>query len=185
MTKERVSELLEEGRSVSEIASLLALSKSTVCYHARRLGVGADARFGRRYNWAEIAAYYAMGHTARECRERFGCSSSAWRDAVDRGGIPLRSDAQEIAVLVSRARPLSRGQLKRLLIRSGLKTGKCERCGLGEWRGRPLSIALHHVNGRPRDNRLENLRLLCPNCHSQTENYGGRNRQRRASEIAA
>lgn len=39
-------------------------------------------------------------------------------------------------------------------------------------------MALHHVNGRAGDNRLANLRFLCPNCHSQTENFAGRNRGR-------
>jgi 5-methylcytosine-specific restriction endonuclease McrA len=44
-------------------------------------------------------------------------------------------------------------------------------------RGRPLSMALHHVNGDGRDNRLENLQLLCPNCHSQTANFSARGRR--------
>ena len=48
-----------------------------------------------------------------------------------------------------------------------------------EWRGKPLSMELHHVNGDGRDNRLENLRLLCGNCHAQTDNWGGRGRKRR------
>jgi hypothetical protein len=49
-------------------------------------------------------------------------------------------------------------------------------CGLNSWMGEPLSLALHHVNGKKHDNRLENLQLLCPTCHSQTDNFAGRNR---------
>ena len=72
----------------------------------------------------------------------------------------------------------SRHNLKNRLIRAGLKQNRCEACGLTEWRGRPLSMALHHVNGDGRDNRLANLEFLCPNCHSQTENFSGRGRRR-------
>ncbi|MFA9445403.1 HNH endonuclease [Egicoccus sp. AB-alg6-2] len=46
------------------------------------------------------------------------------------------------------------------------------------WRGRPLSLHLDHISGDPRDNRLENLRLLCPNCHAQTPTHCGKNVQR-------
>jgi hypothetical protein len=73
----------------------------------------------------------------------------------------------------------SRTNLKLRLLRSGLKDGRCEGCGLSEWRDRPLPLALHHVNGDAQDHRVENLQLLCPNCHSQTPNFSGRNRRGR------
>lgn len=66
----------------------------------------------------------------------------------------------------------NRTKLKDRLIREGLKEYKCECCGIVEWMNKPISLQLHHLNGIHNDNRLENLQLLCPNCHSQTENFG-------------
>ncbi|MDT4921556.1 MAG: hypothetical protein QOI15_2458 [Pseudonocardiales bacterium] len=84
-----------------------------------------------------------------------------------------------------RARPLAdilvvnstypSGPLRRRLIREGLKEPCCEICGLSTWRGEPLPLALDHINGDPCDNRLENLRVLCPNCHALTDTWCGRN----------
>jgi Zn finger protein HypA/HybF involved in hydrogenase expression len=51
----------------------------------------------------------------------------------------------------------------------------CSDCGLSEWRGCVLVLELHHINGDNKDNRIENLCLLCPNCHSLTTNYRGKN----------
>jgi hypothetical protein len=57
-----------------------------------------------------------------------------------------------------------------------------ERCGVEDWLGEPLVFALHHGNGDNCDDRLESLALLSPNCHSQTENFAGRNvRSRRVA----
>ena len=67
--------------------------------------------------------------------------------------------------------------VKELLFRMGLKENKCECCGLSEWQGKPLVCELHHINGDSSDNRIENLIILCPNCHSQTENFRSRNRK--------
>ena len=76
-------------------------------------------------------------------------------------------------------RATNRWHLKARLIAAGLKDDRCERCGTRSWRGRPLSLQLHHANGVANDNRLENLRLLCPNCHSQTATHSRKRRERR------
>ena len=65
--------------------------------------------------------------------------------------------------------------LRRKLINQGLKLNKCEKCGNDEWNGLPIPLELDHINGINNDNRIENLRILCPNCHAQTETYRGRN----------
>lgn len=63
--------------------------------------------------------------------------------------------------------------IKRALI---IKRGhRCERCGLTEWQGQPIPLEVHHCNGCNQDNDPANLQLLCPNCHSMTESYRGRN----------
>jgi len=67
-------------------------------------------------------------------------------------------------------------RLKLRLYEFGLKEKKCEKCGQGEiWNGEELSLHLDHINGRHNDNILENLQILCPNCHSQTSTYAGKN----------
>ena len=53
----------------------------------------------------------------------------------------------------------------------------CACCGLLEWRGQPIPLEIHHINGDNRDNRISNLTLLCPNCHAQTDNYRGKGRK--------
>lgn len=67
-------------------------------------------------------------------------------------------------------------QFKKRLLDAELKKYICEECGLlPEWNNKPLVLHLDHINGINNDNRLENLRFLCPNCHSQTPTYSGRN----------
>ena len=67
-------------------------------------------------------------------------------------------------------------KLKKRLLDEGLKQGVCECCGLDVWRGQAIPLELHHINGNNRDNRLENLLLLCPNCHALTDTYRGKNK---------
>src|SRR5581483_440358 len=62
-------------------------------------------------------------------------------------------------------------RLRNRLIREGIKANKCERCGNTEWMGESIPLELHHKNGDRTNNTLENLILLCPNCHATTDNY--------------
>ena len=67
-------------------------------------------------------------------------------------------------------------KLKGYLFKFGLKEKRCECCGLSEWRGKEIPLELHHVNGNHHDNSWNNLQILCPNCHGQTEHYRGANK---------
>jgi hypothetical protein len=176
-TRERVATLLAEGRSVAEVAAALGISSATVCYHKRRLGHRMDARFARRYDWHAVQDYYDAGHSKRDSMQRFGFSAWAWAYAVERGDIVPRPHTAPLEEVLTRDRVRNRHHLKNRLIAAGLKRNECEDCGLTDWRGKPLSMALHHRNGTGTDNRLDNLVLLCPNCHAQTPNFGVRNRK--------
>ena len=68
-------------------------------------------------------------------------------------------------------------KLKGRLLAEGLKQHKCECCGITEWNRKPAPLELDHINGNHHDNRLENLRILCPNCHAQTDTYRGKNKK--------
>lgn len=70
---------------------------------------------------------------------------------------------------------LSTHNVRKRLLNNKLKENVCEICGITEWNGQPIICELHHINGDSTDNRLENLQMLCPNCHSQTDNYCGKN----------
>lgn len=182
-TRVRVRELLTAGASRAEIARRLGIAKSTVSYHARRLGAAVDVATARRFDWTAIQARYDAGMTVRECAAEFGFSMNAWHLAIRRGAISPRPAFKPADDIFARGTRRNRGHLKRRLLSAGLREARCELCGLDEWRGAALSVALHHLNGDRLDNRIENLQLLCPNCHSQTENFAGRNRQNAATTL--
>lgn len=179
----RVAELLAERLSYAEVADRLGISKPTVCFHARRLGIPARKPAAGRYDWEAIRRHYEDGHSVRDCIARFGFSTSAWADAVRRGAVIPREQVRPLEEVFVASRMRKNGNhLKGRLIKAGLKENRCEACGITEWMGQPLNMELHHLNGDRLDNRLENLQLLCGNCHTQTDNWGGRGRLRPGGE---
>lgn len=66
-------------------------------------------------------------------------------------------------------------KIRKKLFKEGLKEKKCEKCGNIIWNGLPIPLEVHHKDGNKENNMLDNLEILCPNCHAQTESYRGRN----------
>jgi hypothetical protein len=155
--------LLEAGLSGGEVARRLGISKSTVSYHKRRLGHPIDDRCNRRYDWAAVQRFYDAGRTITQCQEQFGFARKTFMDAVARGVLVSRPQGAPVAEYLVRGRRVNRTHLKGRLMAAGLKENRCERCGIEDWLGEPLAMALHHVNGEGTDNRLQNLMMLCPN----------------------
>lgn len=67
-------------------------------------------------------------------------------------------------------------KLKKRLIKDGIKENKCEDCGIDIWMDKPIMIQLDHIDGNSHNHKLDNLRMRCPNCHSQTPTYSGKNK---------
>ncbi|MEP7379813.1 MAG: HNH endonuclease [Chloroflexota bacterium] len=117
-------------------------------------------------------------HIARRIRD-FGLDTSHFdggRRYRAQIGVPARKSASDLLVeLPDLARRTPAFKLRRALFEIG-RPLLCEGCGLSdEWLGRKLTLEIDHVNGRHNDNRAENIRFLCPNCHSQTETFCARN----------
>jgi RNA polymerase subunit RPABC4/transcription elongation factor Spt4/5-methylcytosine-specific restriction endonuclease McrA len=112
--------------------------------------------------------YYKVFH--KLCQE-YGIDYTHFNpyNAQDRSRKPLRLEANTHH---------SSHDLKKRLVREGLLEYRCLICGnAGEWQERQISLQLDHINGIHTDNRLENLRILCPNCHAQTETFGNKRKK--------
>ena len=104
--------------------------------------------------------------------EKFGISVTHFRRGCQTGNQKIPLD--EIMVEGSH---YNSNNLKKRLIAEGILNNKCSECGLGDtWNKKPLVLHLDHINGKRTDNRRKNLRLLCPNCHSQTPTFGFKKR---------
>lgn len=88
---------------------------------------------------------------------------------------PVKPHQPLSEILVKDSTWVSTYALKNRLLKEKVKEYRCEKCGRTGWEGHPIPLELHHINGIKNDLRLENLQMLCPNCHSLTDNYRGKN----------
>lgn len=154
----------QRGRSVrscsdQEITEAVAASRSLAQVLAKlqlRPG-GNQSRLKRRIEGLDLDISHFVGQ--------------AWRLGDRRPPTPA-APLEEVLVIGSLRRT---SNLRRRLIKEGVKEARCEMCGLDTWNGGPIPLELDHINGVRDDNRLGNLRIVCPNCHALTATYRGRN----------
>lgn len=151
-TRELLEAAVRDSHSVSAVLLKLGL----------RLTGGGHAHIKRRLAYFEIDTSHFLGQSANS-------------GSSHRGG-PAKKLAHERLVLRDpQLPPIRIEKVRRSLFELG-RILQCEQCGIGpRWNGNPLVLQVDHINGLHHDYRPENLRFLCPNCHSQTVNFAVRN----------
>jgi len=193
MDYDKLRKLVDEGMSLSEMSPKFNLSPTTIRYHLSKINLKTkNSQFPKRL-WTDEDLIKAVAEsvTVREVIGKLGLSRTAAGNhttvskhvvrlgldithftgkASGHGGTPRRS----LTVILTENSTFATHNLLKRLVAEGLKTRQCEMCGLTEWLEKPISLELDHINGIPNDHRLENLRVLCPNCHSTTPTWRGR-----------
>lgn len=148
MTKEKLVEVVKKSSSIAEALKKMEMSVSTGNYKSFHNAI-------KMYD-IDITHFLGQSHLRGK---RHNTNKT----------MPLNKILSENSVYTNIAR------LKIRLIEEKLLEYKCDICNISNWQNKQLSLQLDHINGISNDHRLENLRFLCPNCHSQTETFAGRN----------
>lgn len=100
-------------------------------------------------------------------------------------GSKPKTEYTTLAEYVKKNGPLKGSVLLDKLVKEGYKEYKCENpeCGISDWKGKPITLQVHHIDGNHNNNSIDNLMILCPNCHSQTDNFCGRGKKSKKENV--
>lgn len=120
-----------------------------------------------------LTTLYGNRQTVKKYIEKYNLDISHFKVYINNSGNFKKKDLEDILVKNS---SFDTTHLKHRLYKEGIKDKICEKCGQDEnWKGVKISLILDHINGVNTDNRIENLRILCPNCNAGLETHGGKN----------
>ncbi len=133
------------------------------------------SQLGERLVYTEAASKVGLHHnTFRGRAKKIGCYSP---NQGGKGKTKKRAPVYRLSdILEGKVPHYQTYKLGRRIIKEGIITYECKICGISEWEGTKLSLELDHIDGNSRNHRLENLRWLCPNCHSQTPTFRSKKR---------
>lgn len=146
-TKEVLEDLVKESYSVAEVIRKLGL----------KVAGGTHSHISRRIKQFDIDTSHFLGQSSNKGKAP-----------------PTKLKANEILVLDEDLHYRKKSyQLKRAMLEMGVSY-ECSECGIKDWQGKEIALHVDHIDGNWTNNLISNLRFLCPNCHSQTDNFAGK-----------
>nr|WHW29725.1 hypothetical protein [uncultured bacterium] len=124
-----------------------------------------------------VAPYGGNYDVLKKARAIYRLETSHFKGQAWNKGFRL-GPKRPLADYLSNRASIQSYKLKNRLVKEGVLKRVCQNCGLARWLGKPIPVELDYINGNNKDNRLPNLRLLCPNCHALTPTYRSKNRSK-------